>query len=220
MLTGIADSRLAMNAVAIQIRDRRADRQQLTELALVLKAACAPTKVRLVLNGDRALASDLSLHGVHLTSAQLRRLHQPDQPDQPNQPDHPAESNPAHSCPLLGASCHSFEELLLAEAAGAQYAVLGPIFDTPSKRPYGAPLGVRAIELAQGRPEQLKLFVLALGGINIDTGTQALTAGADGLAAIRSFTTSTCTTQLCNLVADQASPRLPPTDSGLPPTLR
>jgi len=45
----------------------------------------------------------------------------------------------------VGVSTHSAQEAQEAIAAGADVVVIGPIFDTPSKRRFGAPLGPGAL---------------------------------------------------------------------------
>ena len=45
----------------------------------------------------------------------------------------------------VGVSTHSAREAQEAIAAGADVVVIGPIFDTPSKRAFGAPLGPAAL---------------------------------------------------------------------------
>jgi thiamine-phosphate pyrophosphorylase len=85
---------------------------------------------------------------------------------------------------VVGVSCHSLEEALAAQAAGADYILLGPIFATPSKLPYGPPLGLaklREVTL------QVSIPVFALGGITIDRVAVCRQNGAAGIAAIRLF---------------------------------
>jgi thiamine-phosphate pyrophosphorylase len=85
---------------------------------------------------------------------------------------------------LVGVSCHSMEEALKAEAGGADYILLGPVFDTPSKRQYGPPLGLNKLsEVA----ERIRIPVLALGGITVERIRPCLEAGATGIAGIRLF---------------------------------
>lgn len=84
----------------------------------------------------------------------------------------------------IGVSCHSMEEARQAEEGGADYVVFGPVFDTPSKRRFGAPQGIgRLAEVCSA----LKVPVIAIGGINEDTALECVLVGAAGVAAIRLF---------------------------------
>ncbi len=82
---------------------------------------------------------------------------------------------------LIGVSAHAAEDVAAATAAGADFAVLGPIYDTPSKRAYGAPLGPAV--LAAARANALPLF--AIGGIDRARVAAVRAHGADGVAVIR-----------------------------------
>ena len=86
---------------------------------------------------------------------------------------------------LIGVSAHTFEEARAARDGGADFAVFGPVFDTPSKRAYGAPLGLEALREAAQAVAPFPL--LALGGITRANIPQAIAAGARGVAAIRLF---------------------------------
>jgi thiamine-phosphate pyrophosphorylase len=85
---------------------------------------------------------------------------------------------------LIGVSCHSVDQAREAESAGASYIFFGPIFDTPSKRPFGPPQGVGKLrEVCRA----VRLPVLAIGGANEENGAECIRAGAAGIAAIRMF---------------------------------
>ena len=71
-----------------------------------------------------------------------------------------------------------------AEAEGADFAVFGPVFFTPSKAPYGAPLGLE--KLAQAA-RAVRMPVLALGGVNAANAPECVAAGAAGIAGISMF---------------------------------
>lgn len=79
----------------------------------------------------------------------------------------------------LGASCHSLEAARRAATAGADFVLLGPVFETPGKedRALGTPVLGR-IAAAVSVP------VHAIGGIDLRTAPRAIAAGARGLAAI------------------------------------
>jgi thiamine-phosphate pyrophosphorylase len=85
---------------------------------------------------------------------------------------------------IIGVSCHGLEEAVAAESAGADYLVLGPIFETPSKLGYGPPLGLEKLRNVTSR---IKIPVLALGGISVARVRPCLQAGACGIAGIRIF---------------------------------
>lgn len=85
---------------------------------------------------------------------------------------------------LIAVSTHSLDEAQTAAEDGADFIVCGPVFDTPSKREFGAPLGLeRFAEICQS----ISIPTLALGGINLANYRPPLECGAVGLAAIGLF---------------------------------
>ncbi len=78
---------------------------------------------------------------------------------------------------LIGRSAHTADEALAADAEGADYVFLGPIWQTAS-HPGSPGIGVSAIE--RSRPAR----VIAIGGVTPDRVRACLDAGAWGVAAI------------------------------------
>ncbi|MBN1929644.1 MAG: thiamine phosphate synthase [Chlorobiaceae bacterium] len=85
---------------------------------------------------------------------------------------------------LIGQSVHSAEAARLASKAGVGYLLFGPVFQTPSKVPFGAPQGLeklRAVCKAASVP------VFAVGGITPERAPACIECGAWGVAAMRPF---------------------------------
>lgn len=81
----------------------------------------------------------------------------------------------------IGASVHSVEDALSAEAEGADWIFFGPIYDTAAKRRYGAPQGLAKLEQVAS---VVSIPVIAIGGITPERVAEVRAAGAHGVAAI------------------------------------
>jgi thiamine-phosphate pyrophosphorylase len=85
---------------------------------------------------------------------------------------------------LIGVSCHSLDAATAAAKDGAHYIFFGPVFATPSKAAYGAPQGLLGLaEVCR----DVRLPVVAIGGVTVENAASCLSAGASGIAAIRLF---------------------------------
>jgi thiamine-phosphate pyrophosphorylase len=85
----------------------------------------------------------------------------------------------------IGVSCHSLEEALNAEKAKVDYIFFGPIFETPSKKEFGAPQGIQKLaEVCRTVPS---IDLIAIGGVNAENAASCIRSGAAGIAAIRMF---------------------------------
>jgi len=62
--------------------------------------------------------------------------------------------------------------------------VLGPIYDTPSKREYGAPLGLQVLEQTARR---VTIPIFAIGGMTAARTREVRQAGAFGVAVLSSI---------------------------------
>lgn len=65
---------------------------------------------------------------------------------------------------------------------GVDFIVFGPVYDTPSKRQYGAPQGLQRLAEVVAH---VTCPVIAIGGIDTDNLPQVLQTGAHGVAMIR-----------------------------------
>jgi thiamine-phosphate pyrophosphorylase len=78
-------------------------------------------------------------------------------------------------------STHSIAEAQTAADQGADFIVFGPVFYTPSKAPYGEPVGLDALRAVRAA---VTIPTLAIGGVKKANLDQILAAGADGVAVI------------------------------------
>jgi len=82
----------------------------------------------------------------------------------------------------LGCSTHAPSEVAAAAAAGAAFAIFGPVWETPAKRGVLAPRGLDGLRAACA----LGLPVIAIGGVEEPAQAAACReAGAHGVAVLR-----------------------------------
>jgi len=152
----------------VQIREKRLEARELFNLAERAGAIKLPAGSLLLCNDRLDIALAAGLDGVHL---------------------------PENACPadklrtfapnlIFGCSIHSLEALHIAERSGADYLLFGPVFDTPSKRRYGASQGLHKLgEICMAT----SLPFYALGGIRPDNAGLCMDRGADGAAGLSVF---------------------------------
>jgi len=165
-LLSVLEQALRGGVTAVQVRERDLTAQALLALAREMRGLADPASCRLLINDRVDLALAMEHAGVHLRSDSLpvavaRRLVGPDR--------------------LVGVSAHSGEEVLRAESEGADYVVFGPLYATPSKAPFGPPLGLHELETICAR---VRVPVLGIGGITAARARDVRRAGAFGVAVI------------------------------------
>jgi thiamine-phosphate pyrophosphorylase len=82
---------------------------------------------------------------------------------------------------VVAVSCHTAEEVRLAETQGADFAVFGPVFEK-----VGTPMRV-GLEALRAACQLGHMPVLAIGGVTLENARACVEAGAAGIAAIRLF---------------------------------
>lgn len=159
----------APGGLAVQLRDKVAEGRPLAELARALVAALRPHGQLLLVNDRLDVALAVDADGAHLPEAGVPLLRAR------------ALLGPRR---VLGASRHSAAGAADAAAAGADLVQLGPIWATPSKERYGAPLGLVALTEARALLGA-RAALVAVGGLDPARAALARAAGATAVAAIR-----------------------------------
>jgi thiamine-phosphate pyrophosphorylase len=172
-LEGAARAGVSPGTVAVQLREKDLEARAIVELARPLRALTARYGAALYISDRADVALAVRADGVHLTGTSLS----------------PSEIAVIAPTLSIAISAHGAADLERAAAIAAsgetdiRFAVLGPIFDTPSKRGYGAPLGLGALAAARAIP----FPVLAIGGVTVGNCRSCLAAGAAGIACIRAL---------------------------------
>jgi thiamine-phosphate pyrophosphorylase len=163
----------------IQIREKDLFARELASLAQdavrVLRNSVRPgtSVTRLLINSRSDIALTVGAEGVHLRSDDISTK---------DVRDLVARSGMPPSAFVIGISCHSPEDVRSAESAGADFAVFAPVFEKKNT-PHIRPSGLR--ELADAC--RVRIPVIALGGVTLDSAAACIEAGAAGIAAIRLF---------------------------------
>lgn len=165
-VAALAAAAAAAGVDRVQLREKDLPDRSLSVLVAAVAEALAGSATELVVNGRPDLAELHRAAGVQLPEEGLPV----------------AGVRRAFPRLAIGASCHSVASALRAEAAGADWIVLGPIFATPGKERRA--LGLSTLAEAAGR---VSIPVHAVGGMRPDNARQAAEAGARGILAIRAF---------------------------------
>jgi thiamine-phosphate pyrophosphorylase len=165
-LAAVVEECLAAGLPAVQVREKDLSA---AELAALCRRLREPTRARgaLLIVNDRAdVALAVGADAVQRTHASLSVAD---------------IRSVADKRLRIGASVHSWQDAVSAEAEGADWIVFGPIYDTASKRQYGAPQGLPKLERTASA---VRIPVIAIGGITPERVAEVRAAGAHGVAAI------------------------------------
>jgi thiamine-phosphate pyrophosphorylase len=193
----------------IQLREKDLSIRDLELLAReALQVVRAEGPSRLLINHRTDVALAAGADGVHLTgndiaASDARALAAGRGLERDLEPG--LEPKPGRQF-LVAASCHSAEQVRLAEAHGADFAVLAPIFEKVSAEKVSgekarvARNGIGLDELRRAAQIELGLDlrveagdarrsfpVFALGGVDVERAPLCAAAGAAGIAGIRIF---------------------------------
>ena len=153
-------------ADAIQLREKAIPTRELVRVAKDLKAVCDEYGALFLVNDRADVAYAADADGVHLGQEDL--------------PVRTAREILGHD-KIIGVSCHSTAQALIAQEEGADYVSCGPLFATPTKPTY-KPVTLDLI--AQNR-KVVRLPFVAIGGVDEDRVEQVIRAGADRVAVVR-----------------------------------
>lgn len=153
-------------AVALHARDRSDTGARLAAGTLRLLALARPPEAAVLVSGRPDIAAATGAHGVQLSAGDLT----------------PRDARRVLLLGWIGRSVHSADEARKALEEGADFLVVGSIYQTHS-HPNRAALGTELIHQAA----MLGLPVIAIGGVTPERAPELKAAGAYGVAAIRAL---------------------------------
>lgn len=157
---------LAGGATCVQFREKMLDVGPALDAASRAQAICREAGVPFIVNDRVDWALALNTDGVHLGQSDMpagaaRRLLGPDK--------------------IIGVSAHNPAEALAAEAVGADYLGVGPMYATTTKADAALPVGPARV--AQVR-SATALPLVGIGGIAPGKAAAVIEAGAQGVAVV------------------------------------
>jgi thiamine-phosphate pyrophosphorylase len=163
----ISEMALKGGADIIQLRDKLMSSAELLDTAIKIKRICTQAGALLIINDrvDIAMLSDAD--GVHLGKEDIpikeaRKL--------------------LGKGKIIGATANSLSDAKKAVKAGADYIGFGHIFPTFSKMKSTLPVGIEGLKEIVN---EIKIPVLAIGGIDLNNIQIVIDTGVYGIAAIR-----------------------------------
>ncbi len=150
----------------VQLREKALSTRAFLAEARAVAAVLRATGVPLIINDRIDVALAAGADGVHLG-----------QTDMPI-----ADARPIVGPEMiLGVSVESVDDARAAEAEGADYVSVSPVYATPTKTDTVAPLGVDGVAAVRAA---VSVPMVAIGGLNRETCEAVVRAGADGIAVV------------------------------------
>jgi len=151
----------------IILREKDMIPDEYQELAATVMGICEQHGVKCILHSFSSVAIPLYAEAIHLPLHLLREL----------SPEHKVHFR------VLGASCHSVEDAIEAQALGCTYITAGHVFETDCKK--GLP--GRGLEFLRNVCAAVNIPVYGIGGIDSDNIALVRNAGASGACLMSSL---------------------------------
>ena len=158
----------------VQLREKHCSTREFLEEARRVRELLVGTGVPLIINDRLDVALAVAADGVHLGQNDMhisdaRRL--------------------VGERLVIGISAESVADAIRAEAEGADYIGVSPVFTTPTKMDTAPPLGLEGLREIR---RAVSLPLVAIGSIRHDNVAEVLRAGADGLAVVSAIVSAPC----------------------------
>jgi thiamine-phosphate pyrophosphorylase len=162
---------VAAGVAVIQYRNKSSETRTLYDEACSIRDLCAGSRSLFIVNDRIDIALAVGAGGVHIGGEDMpyreaRRLLGKDG--------------------IIGVTVHNVEEAREAEAWGADYLGVSPVFVTGTKADAGAPCGTGTLAAIR---RSCRVPLVAIGGIDLSNADGVIAAGADMVCAISAVVT-------------------------------
>lgn len=166
----VVKAAVAGGVQVVQLREKSLPLRQLVEIGLSIREITRQHGVQFIVNDRVDVALALDADGVHL-----------------GQQDLPIKYARAIMGPgkIIGISAENLAQAVEAQAAGADYLGVGPIFATQSKPDAAPALGLEGLRQVR---EAVDLPIVAVGGIDRNNAAAVIQHGADCISVISAIT--------------------------------
>ena len=152
-------------ATFVQLREKELDEETFLEEAKKIKKLCGKYHVPFVINDNVEIALAVDADGVHVGQSDMEagKVREKLGPDK-----------------IIGVSCKTVEQALLAKKHGADYLGVGAMYPTGTKKDATAVTPAALSEICHA----VDIPVVAIGGINKDRLEPLKGTGVDGVAVV------------------------------------
>lgn len=157
----------AAKPFGIVLREKDLSVKEYSELAGKVRDICEGAGARLIIHGHPEVARELGIRALHMPLDSLA----------------PVSPEERKGFEVLGASCHSVEDVLRAKNFGCDYVTAGHVYATDCK-PGLPPRGADFLAEVCGQAAPMPVF--ALGGLTPARAPEVRRAGAAGFAMMSS----------------------------------
>jgi thiamine-phosphate pyrophosphorylase len=148
----------------VQLREKDILSREFYHIAVSLKEELARHKIPLIINDRLDIALAVDADGLHIGQDDL--------------PLWEAQRLLGNN-KMIGLSVNTLEQALDAESSGASYLGVGPVFFTQTKIDIDKPIGIESLKYLK---QNLKIPLVAIGGINKSNIAEIKKTGVDGVA--------------------------------------
>jgi thiamine-phosphate pyrophosphorylase len=162
----IVRAAVAGGVTCVQLREKECSTRQFVAEARAVREVLAGTGIPLIINDRIDVVLAVGADGVHLGQSDMliadaRRV--------------------VGSSILIGISAECVEDAVRAEAQGADYVGISPVFSTPTKTDTAPALGLDGIARIRAA---VSLPLVGIGGIGPANAEDVIRAGCDGVAVV------------------------------------